>query len=162
MGYPPYPSLRVASEIPPRPLRLSECRAPLPASTATLREVMQGLFPCVSLLTFGHSPWQPAVLSLNSLGTITTALVYRIPSSELHRPLGGRVGASPLPIVNRSSLDHRHIMGCFSIISVAIISKVIDNVKSFLKVFFMATLRALREYSEDIGVDQPWHSHNTK
>mgnify|MGYP003137165197 CR=1 FL=1 len=53
-------------------------------------------------------------------------------------------------------------MGCFSIISVAIISKVIDNVKSFLQVFFMATQRALREYSEDIGVDQPWHSHSTK
>ena len=31
-----------------------------------LREVMQGLFPCLSLLTYISSPWHPAVLSPNS------------------------------------------------------------------------------------------------
>jgi hypothetical protein len=35
----------------------------LPSCTS---EVMQGLFPCVSLLTYISSPWHPAVLSPNS------------------------------------------------------------------------------------------------
>ena len=43
-------------------------------------------------------------------------------------------------------------MGCFSIISVAIITNVIDNVKSFLKVFFRGSQRYLRDIFINLGM----------
>ena len=66
--------------------------------------VCRACFPtCISQLT--SSPWQPAVLSPNSL-VLHTLLVNVNRTSELHRSLAGGAGVSSPPIIIRSALDH--------------------------------------------------------